>query len=281
MPEKKTTMARRVRTPRPTGQPEALPWDVRAMDVAATLLFAVAALSLAGLLLAWLMRLPHFDVRAIELGGEVTRNSPATLRANAAPRLAGNLFSMDLAQTQAAFEAVPWVRRAAVERVWPDRIKVTLEEHRPAAWWEAPDSQDKRGQDRLVNVQGEVFEANPGEVEDENLPVLRGPEGSAAAALAMQRRLQPVFAALDTRIEQLRLSARGSWRVLLEGGAEIELGRGREDEVVTRAQVFGATLPQLIARYERPLEYADLRHADGYALRLKGVGTVVPALMKK
>lgn len=282
MPENtKPAMARRIRTPRPTGQPEAPPWDVRAMNVTAGLLFAAAALLFAGLLLTWLVRLPTFRLSAIELGGEVTRNSAATIRANAAPRLAGNLFTIDLTQAQAAFEAVPWVRRATVRRVWPDRLEVTLEEHRPAAWWQAGEGQDNRGQDKLVNVQGEVFEANPGDVEDEGLPLLRGPEGSAAAVLAMQRRLLPVFAALDTRIEQLRLSARGSWRVLLASGAEVELGRGSEDEVVARAQVFGSTVPQLIARYERPLEYADLRHADGYALRLKGVGTVVPALMKK
>lgn len=282
MPEStKPTMARRTRNPRPTGQPEAPPWDVRAMNLTAKLLFAASALLFAGLLLTWLVRLPIFDLNAIELGGEVTRNSAATIRANAAPRLTGNLFTLDLEQAQAAFEAVPWVRRATVRRVWPDRLEVTLEEHRPAAWWQTGEGQDNRGQDKLVNVQGEVFEANPGDVEDEALPVLRGPEGSAAAALAMQRRLQPVFAALDARIEQLRLSARGSWRVLLDTGAEVELGRGSEDQVVARAQVFGSTVPQLIARYERPLEYADLRHADGYALRLKGVGTVVPALMKK
>ncbi|MBA3625507.1 MAG: FtsQ-type POTRA domain-containing protein [Methylibium sp.] len=282
MPEnKKTTVLRRTRKPAHTGKPEAPPWDVRAMELAARGLFVAAALLAAGLLLTWLVRLPAFDLRAIELRGEITRNSAPTIRANAAPRLAGNLFTIDLAQAQAAFEAVPWVRRATVRRVWPDRLEVTLEEHRPAAWWQVGEGQDHRGQDKLVNVQGEVFEANPGDVEDEALPVLRGPEGSAAAVLAMQRRLLPVFAALDTRIDQLRLSARGSWRVLLASGAEVELGRGSEDEVVARAQVFGSTLPQLIARYERPLEYADLRHADGYALRLKGVGTVVPALMKK
>lgn len=273
-------MARRPRHPAPAGKTEAPPWDVRAMNLAATGLFLLAALGLAGLLLAWAVRLPYFDLRAIDVGGDVTRNSAATLRANVAPRLAGNFFTLDLPAAQAAFEAVPWVRRAAVQRVWPDRLSVVLEEHRPAAWWQTGEGAD-RGQDRLVNVQGEVFEANPGDVEEEGLPVLRGPDGSAASVLAMRRALQPVFAGLDLRVERLRLSARGSWRATLDSGAEVELGRGSGDEVLARAQVFGQTVPQLIARYERPLEYADLRHADGYALRLKGVGTDVPALMKK
>lgn len=268
-------MVRRTRDPAPTGQPEPPAWEVRAMNTAASLLFGVAALAIVAALLAWLMRLPYFDIDAIELSGELARSSAGSVRANAAPKLAGNFFTVDLEGAQAAFEAVPWVRRAAVQRVWPDRLRVTLEEHRPAAWWM------EDGHDKLVNLQGEVFQANPGDVEEPDLPVLRGPDGSAAAVLAMQRRLVPVFAALDLGIEQLRLSARGSWRVQLAGGAEVELGRGSEDEVVARAQAFGSTVPQLIARYERPLEYADLRHADGYALRLKGVGTGVPAAKNK
>lgn len=260
--------------PEPGGPPAAPGWDVRAMNLAAGALFAAAALLFAGLLLAWLVRLPYFDLRGIDVEGELARSSAAAVRAHAAPKLAGNLLTIDLPGARAAFESAPWVRRAAVRRVWPDGLAVKLEEHRPAAWW-----QDEQG--RLVNVHGEVFEADPGDIEEEGLPVLRGPEGSAPLMLAMQRRLVPVFAGLDLRALQLALSVRGSWRAQLDSGARVELGRGSEDEVVARAQRFAATVPQLVARYERPLEYADLRHAEGYALRLKGVGTVVPAPMKK
>jgi cell division protein FtsQ len=31
----------------------------------------------------------------------------------------------------------------------------------------------------------------------------------------------------------------------------------------------------VLARYQRPLEYADLRHNDGYAVRLKGITTTL------
>ena len=34
-------------------------------------------------------------------------------------------------------------------------------------------------------------------------------------------------------------------------------------------------------RYHRPLEYADLRHSDGYAVRLKGVSTTPDAASDK
>jgi cell division protein FtsQ len=200
--------------------------------------------------------------------GDVTHNSAATLRANVAPRLAGNFFTVDLHKAREAFEAVPWVRHAVVQRIWPNRLAVRLEEHRVAALW-ATDS----GDDKLVNSFGEVFEANPGDVDDDTLPTLAGPEGSSARLLALYARLQPVLAPLDQRIETLVMSGRGSLSAELDSGAEIEIGRGSDDEIVARLQRFVATLPQVVAQHQRPLVHADLRHNDGYAVRLKGVST--------
>jgi len=110
-------------------------------------------------------------------------------------------------------------------------------------------------------------------VEDDGLPNLQGPDGSSAHVLALFGRLAPVLGALGARLETLGLSARGSWRAGLDSGAEVQLGRGTDDDVVERAQRFVGTLPQIVARYQRPLESADLRHHDGYAVRLRGVTT--------
>ena len=97
--------------------------------------------------------------------------------------------------------------------------------------------------------------------------------------LAMYRRLQPVLARLDLGIDRVQLSGRGSWRVELDSGAALELGRGKEDELVARTERFARTFTQVAAKWRAPLEYADLRHADGYAVRLRGV-TTTPASAK-
>jgi cell division protein FtsQ len=220
-----------------------------------------------------------FALRSIRIEGDLAHNSVLTIRANAMPRLAGNFYTLDLAAARRAFEAVPWVRQAVVKRVWPNRLSVQLEEHRPVALWAEPSHSDagdtdaNAADDKLVNSHGEVFEANLGDVEDDALPTLRGPEGSAPHMLLLLARLQPVFDTLDLRIEALELSGRGSWRVELDSGAHVELGRGDDDEVIARTQVFAATLTQVTQRYQRPLQYADLRHSEGYAVRLKGVST--------
>jgi cell division protein FtsQ len=253
-----------------------LPADVRLMQATANTVLALVVLGLLAAGLQRLARAPLFNIQAIRIEGDVSRNSESTIRANAAPRLAGSFLTLDLQQARAAFEAVPWVRHAVVQRVWPGKLAVRLEEHQPVALWLGTD-----GNDRLVNTHGEVFEANVGDVEDDSLPRLQGPEGSAAAMLAMMKRLGPVLSAQqrghrDGDLAQLELSDRGSWRATLDKGAVIELGRGTDDEVIARTQRFVQTLPRVEARYQRPLQTADLRHVDGFAVRLKGVTTSEP-----
>ena len=251
--------------------PPVLPLDVRFMHGTATLLVALLLLGVVALALNWAVRLPVFAIQAIRVEGDMAHNSVATIRANALPKLAGSFFTLNLQQTQRAFESVPWVRQAVVHREWPDRLLVRLEEYRAVALWAGSDDADAR---KLVSREGDVFEANIGDVEDDDLPTLRGPEGSAPQVLAMWRRLTPIAKRMDVQIDALSLSARGSWRAELDSGAAIEIGRGGDDEVVARVERFAATLTQVTARYQRALEYADLRHKDGYALRLQGVATL-------
>jgi cell division protein FtsQ len=262
-------MARHRAAPTDTRIALALPGDVRLMNAVAFTIFSGTVLALLAASLMWLTRSPWFSIRAIQLDGELTRNSINTIRANATPRLEGNFFSVDLQRSREAFEAVPWVRHAVVRRVWPDRLLVQLDEHRAAALWQG----DERG-DRLVNQQGEVFEANVGDVEDEALPMFNGPDGSAAAMLRLYRRLVPALLPLKLGIDSLSLSGRGAWSAVLDSGATLELGRGSDDEVATRVHRFVATLPRLQERFsQQPLERADLRHTDGYAVRMRGVTT--------
>lgn len=244
----------------------ALPVDVRLMNAIAGVVFALAVLALLAAGVAWAARRPQFQFGDVKLEGDLQRNSVTTVRANAMPHLRGSFFTMDLAQTRAAFEQVPWVRRAVVRRVWPNRLVVSLEEHQPVALWEGDENSDK-----MVNSHGEVFEANVGDVEDDSLPQFAGPDGTSAQVLDMYHRLQPLFATMDTEITALRLSGRGSWKADLDDGATIELGRGTQDEVAERTQRFIRTLPQILHKFNAPLETADLRHAEGYAVKLKGL----------
>jgi len=254
-----------------------VPFDVKLMNVTATLVFALFALMMLAAGAWWVLRQPFFPLAGIKVDGEVTHNNSVTLRANVAPQLAGNFFTVDLARARTAFESVPWVRKAVVRREFPNRLRVTLTEHQPVAHWG-----DEAGS-QLINGFGEVFDANVAEVDD-NLPRLDGPVEQAGQVLGMYRVLAPLFKPYDLAIDELSLSSRGSWRATLDSGAVLELGRGRGEEVVTRTQRFLRTVTPVASQYGRTVasvEGADLRHNEGYALRLRGVTTVVPDLPKK
>ena len=254
-----------------------VPFDVKLMNVTATLVFALFALTLLAAGAWWVLRQPFFPLAGIKVDGEVTHNNVVTLRANVAPQLAGNFFTVDLARARTAFESVPWVRKAVVRREFPNKLRATLTEHVPVAHWG-----DEAGS-KLINGFGEVFEANVAEVDDQ-LPRLDGPPEQAGQVLGMYRVLSPLFQPYDLSIEELSLSSRGSWRAVLDSGAVIELGRGRGDEVAARTQRFLKTVTPVASQYGRTVasvEGADLRHNEGYALRLRGVTTVVPDPKKK
>jgi cell division protein FtsQ len=249
--------------------PAQMPPDIKLMNLVTLLCglaFAVMALAV---MVTWLMRQSLFNLGAITVQGDMTHNNALTLRANVAPRLTGNFFTVDLTQTRTVFESVPWVRQAVVQRQFPDRLKVVLQEHRAEAFW------GPEGDTRLLNNFGEVFEANQDEVEAVDLPQLNGPAGQAPLVLDGYRKLAPHFEKIDALLERLELTSQGSWRARLDNGAELELGQGSVDEIDARTQRFLGTLTQVSSRYGRDLESADLRYSNGYAIKLRGVTTTV------
>lgn len=248
-----------------------LPADVRLMNMATTLLVVVFVLLALGSWAWWMIRHPSFALQTITVQGEVSRNNVFAFRTHVLPKLEGNFFTIDLAQARQAFEAVPWVRVAVVHRDFPNRLRAVLLEHRPIAQWGDEDA------GTLINEQGQVFEASLDDADAERMPRMKGPVAESQSVAAMYLALSPRFEALDMQIELLELTPRGSWRVQTQHGAQIELGRGSREDILQRLDVFVTSLKQVTARYERgasALAAADLRHKEGYALRLHGVSTV-------
>ena len=247
-----------------------LPFDIRFMNKVASLLLTLSVLLCLASGLWWVLRHPSFAVQLITVEGEVSRNNALTLRTNVVPHLSGNFFTLELDQARRAFESVPWVRSAIIHREFPNRLRVRLLEQHPVALW------GEDGSSTLVNEQGQVFEANLGEVEADALPRLKGPASESQQVLGMYRTLRPVLQGSDMDIDELELSPRGSWTIVTSQGVAIELGRGQPEALTAALLDFLRTLPQITSRYGRTpksLTAADLRHKDGYALRLQGVTT--------
>ena len=101
-----------------------LPFDVRLAQAGANLLLTALAVATLAAAAWWLARQPMFTVRGVTRRGTSCTTRRLTMRARVAPKLTGSFLTIDLDRARAAFESVPWVRRARVRRVWPDRLAV-------------------------------------------------------------------------------------------------------------------------------------------------------------
>lgn len=242
-----------------------LPLDIRLMNFtsrALVWLFVLAALVAGG---NWLLQRPWWAIRSVRVEGVMHHVTAASLRTDALPQVQGNWFTVRLGAVQQAFDQVPWVRKAVVQRVWPFSLLVRLQEQQPLALW-----LDAAGSPAsLVNREGDAFEANLGEVQDLGLPRFFGPPGTQAQVTAMYRQLQQVFAPLRWRIGSVGQGAQGDWQVRVVGGPALDLGAGDDAQAFQqRLQRFVSLVPRVQAHYGRTIASADLRYANGFAIRL-------------
>jgi cell division protein FtsQ len=251
--------AARTRTPRADG-PAGLWHQPALLDLLADVLIVLGIAGLAWAGLAALQRLPVFPLREIVLTQAPQRVSAEQIAHAARTAVAGNFFTVDLAATRSAVEQLPWVRNAAVRRLWPDGLALTLEEHQAAAHW-----RHANGEPGLVNRHGEVFHADLAE-DAPVLPRLSGPDGTAAELLARHGEFERQVAAIGRSVVAVSLSPRRAWRLRLDDGVVIELGRDEE------RQPLAQRLARFVAHYDGararlgPLRVADLRYPNGFAV---------------
>jgi cell division protein FtsQ len=213
--------------------------------------------------ISWLAAQPWFALHTIEVKTPTAHVTEAQVRLVAERRVRGTFFTVDLERVRSSLEKLPWVSEARVERRWPDTLVVSLTEHVPLARW---------NDNALVSQTGDVFVA----ALNQSLPRLFGPEDSSAEVVDAYRRHQAALAPLGMTISELQLTPRRAWRIRLDNGMQLALGRLQADERLAR---FVALYPRLFpmpvaassasgtAAPTTPVT-VDLRYSDGFALRM-------------
>jgi cell division protein FtsQ len=229
-------------------------WDnAAALNRTSDLLFAAAALMVLYAMLRWAVQLPVFALQEVRVGGAARHVTLDQVETIVRRDMRGTFFTLDLPAIHASFEKLPWVRSVSLRRHWPDR----LEEHVPYARW---------GSTALVNDRGEVFKA----AYDGVLPVFEGPAGTATEIKARYEQFREQLAAIGRMPVHLHLSDRRAWRVQLDSGTTLELGRELTD---VRLQRYIANHERTTGRLARRIDYVDLRYRDGFAVRIPELAT--------
>lgn len=234
-------------------------------------LLAIAAIFFIFWGFVWISYQPIFSLTHVtveSMGPTALRhvNLP-TIKARAAEKLKGNFFDIRLDQARESLEAMPWVRRASVRRVWPNGLVIAIEEHKAIAVWGGQETP------HLMNAYGEVFIANMAEAEDGgSLLKLSGPVGSNREVFQKLQLLNNWFKPFKSEVAALDLSSRYAWKVKLSNGLVIDLGRELDErdskQIELAVDRLLATWPQVEEKWAHRIDSIDLRYPNGYAIHL-------------
>jgi len=233
-------------------------WDnPRVLNIVAGALVGVAMLAF-GVAGFWmLLRSELFPVREVTVAQALQKTAREDIESALHGRIRGNFFAVSGDEVRAGLEKLPWVRRAAVRRVWPDRLEVSIEEHVALARW---------GDDALVNTHGERFF---GATEDA-LPLFVGPAGTEQEVTLRYARFSDAVSPLRLQVERVVLTPRLAWQLRLSGGLDVMLGRDGE-LAEARLRRFVGAYGLTLATINRKHDYVDLRYPNGFALRVPGL----------
>ncbi|MHB1240676.1 MAG: cell division protein FtsQ/DivIB, partial [Gammaproteobacteria bacterium] len=200
-----------------------------------------------------------FPVRQVRVTGTFHYLSPDRLKTALARAVSGSFFTVNVKAIQNAADAVPWVRRATVWRVWPATLVIHVVEQTPFARW---------GDDGVITPQGVVFfpgvpTALPG------LARLDGPPDSGEVVLDHYHRMTNLLATVGLQVAGVTLDARRAWQIDLADGIVLRLGR---KNTMRRLGRFVRAYPIALAKRAQQVSVVDLRYTNGFAVRWKAPG---------
>lgn len=185
------------------------------------------------------------------------KNIPAdTLKNLVADNVHGGLLSLNARELSSVLMSLPWVKTVAIQRVWPNKIKVIIKERRAEALW---------GKTGAIDQDGDLFFPEEATL-PKNLPVLAGPDDHAADLVSLYKLFNTVLTPLSMTVTNLTLSDRGSWQLELSNGLAVILG-GQDME--QRFQRFVSLYPKIIGDNSSKALTVDLRYPNGVAVQWK------------
>lgn len=214
---------------------------------------ALVALPVVGVLQGWFAT-HRWPVRELAVHATFQHVSAAQVRAAVTPALGGGFFAIRLDKVRDAVAALPWVGQVDVSKRWPDALDITVTEIQPIAHW---------GDGALLGRDGRIFKVPDANVVN-GLPQFRAPDDRVADVMAFHRTATTDFVPYGLRVNEVDMSARGSWTLVLSNGARVVVGGEHPDQRLAR---FAAALPVLMRGRSDGFVYADLRYSNGFAVR--------------
>lgn len=245
-------MARKKQNTRVTPrQPVKLPWKLMLWGM-------VPVLLLAGLLYArhWLNDDAHLKIAYVEIVGDLKHTDRQAIQQIIEPFVNTNLHLLDASALEEELEFEPWIDSVAIIKRWPRDLVVEITEQVPVAFW---------GDDRLVNYKGEIFDATLPSQKGV-MPMLYNPEDKGLEMIRQYKEIQHWFKTEPLGVNAFTVNARGSWKIGLTNGWQVEIGKQQQEKRIRR---FLVAYKKELADKADKVRKIDLRYTNGLAVSWK------------
>jgi cell division protein FtsQ len=212
-----------------------------------------------GALVVWSRHPERFALRTIEVRAELKHVQEDDIKANVLPFLSQGFFWLNVQSVQDSLKRLPWVHTVEIRRVWPDRLQIKVQEQTPQARW---------GDQGILSTEGIIYYPELSSIPDK-LPRFDGPDDSAKEMLQHYLTLLEHLGPIGLTVKALDLSPNGSWRIMLNNGIDVILGKAGLSERLARFVL--AYQGSLQAQSEK-IAYIDLRYTNGFAVGWKKGG---------
>lgn len=169
-----------------------------------------------------------------------------------------SIASFDIVSARRKLEAIPWIKTAALKRVYPGELRIRVEERRAFALWE-----DDNGRLFLIDREGRVLSRAERHLAP-SLPLVIG-TGAGERALRLHNVLAK-HGAIAARLVSAEWVAGRRWRLRLRDQIRIELPA---DSAVAALGLLSRE-PVLREAVAQPQTLIDLRVSGRAAVRTQG-----------
>ncbi len=197
-----------------------------------------------------------YPVSRIAVEGEFQHLTAEHVERVVSGAIVGGFFSVDVADVRRRILDEPWVFDASVRRVWPDTIRVSIEEQHPVARW---------GEYALLNRYADIFVPDADAL-PAGLVQLDGPIGTEAEILRRYVAISRQLSVNGLQVAGISLSDRRAWTVSLAHGATLVVGR---DAVDARLDRFNRAFEAVLRAHWEHVASVDLRYTNGFAIKEK------------
>jgi cell division protein FtsQ len=228
-----------------------IPW--KAVSWSVLIVFPVVA---AVGIYTWIQNPENLTIKSVEVKGDLKILDKKQLQPLIEKYAKTNLYLLDDKSLEKEIENIPWIHSASMTHVWPDKLVVKIFEQQPVAFW---------GENEMLAENGEIIKAVLDDKKG-SLPLLYSPDGKGRNMATGFLKIREMMKGFPVKLVEFKEDARGSWKIKLENGMTLKIGREHQEKRLKRFMVaYNESLKEVINKVSE----VDLRYTNGFAVKWK------------